>query len=298
MKKILIIKLGLSETLDPEIGKISSLGDVLRTTPVLTVLKDKYPDSQISWLVDESAYPLLEGNPYIDRILIWDVFTGFQLLQEYFDILVNLEKIPGLCALSGQINAWQKFGFRFDPVRGTYMPYEGSEYVYEICTNQHAKINNMKYWQEAIIEMVGGQWREQPYIIGYRPATEETFDVGFNCMVGKKWPEKAWLVERWTALDEMLLKDNLSVSWQRGLNNLHEYIDWINSCRILITNDSLGLHIALALNKKVIGLFGPSRSEEIYLYGISQVIQRNAMEEIAVMDVYNAVAEICTARSV
>jgi len=38
--KILIIKLGYSETLDPEIGRVPSLGDVLRTTPILHALRE------------------------------------------------------------------------------------------------------------------------------------------------------------------------------------------------------------------------------------------------------------------
>ena len=39
--KILIIKLGFSETLDEEISRFSSLGDVLRTTPILPTLKEQ-----------------------------------------------------------------------------------------------------------------------------------------------------------------------------------------------------------------------------------------------------------------
>ena len=37
--KILIIKLGYSETLDQDIGRVPSFGDVLRTTPILWALK-------------------------------------------------------------------------------------------------------------------------------------------------------------------------------------------------------------------------------------------------------------------
>ena len=48
MKKILILKLGLSETLDSETSKIVSLGDVLRCTVVLEPLREKYPDSTIT----------------------------------------------------------------------------------------------------------------------------------------------------------------------------------------------------------------------------------------------------------
>ncbi|GAG88071.1 unnamed protein product, partial [marine sediment metagenome] len=73
-KKNLIIKLGYSETLDKEIGTTTSLGDVLRTTVILNYFKD----GDVSWLVDGRAYPLLEGNPFIKRILIFNLESVLQ----------------------------------------------------------------------------------------------------------------------------------------------------------------------------------------------------------------------------
>jgi len=287
--KILIIKLGLSETLDPEVGKISSLGDVLRSTPILHALKEKYPSGRITWLVDDAAAPLLHGNELIDKLIIWDSFTGFQLMAEKFDIVINLEKILGLCALSNMINAWKKYGFRFDEVTGSYHVYEGAEYALDLCTIRHTKQNNEKVWQEILVEMIGGEWKHQPYILGYKPKSAVSHDVGFNFKVGAKFPEKAWDDNNWKELETRLQKDGMSVSWQEGLSNLYEYIEWINSNRILVTNDSLGLHIALALNKKVVALFGPTSSKELYFYNNSRVIQKTAMSEITVDEVYPAI---------
>jgi len=63
-----------------------------------------------------------------------------------------------------------------------------------------------------------------------------------------------------------------SISWQEGKNNLYDYMDWIGSCRMLITNDSLGMHLAFAFNKKSICLFGPTDSSEVYFYPGSTLI--------------------------
>ena len=112
--KILIIKLGYSETLDKEVSKVVSLGDIIRTTPILEPLKEKYPKSEILFLTHEKSYELIENNPYIDKVLVWDEFIGYLLLKERFDIVINLEKHPGICALADMIDAWQKFGFRLD----------------------------------------------------------------------------------------------------------------------------------------------------------------------------------------
>jgi|TARA_B100000959_G_scaffold109373_1_gene115368 heptosyltransferase-2 len=92
LAKILIVKLGYSKTLDPEISRTSSLGDVLRTT----VLLHKFKDDHVSWLVDEHASPLLEENPLIQRILIYDLNSVLQLHHKRFDTVINLEKVPGI----------------------------------------------------------------------------------------------------------------------------------------------------------------------------------------------------------
>ena len=87
--KILIIKTGYSETLDQNISFKSSLGDVLRTTVILHLLKDNH----VTWLVDKHAFKLLYRNPYIDKILIYDKTTALQLQTEKFDTVINFEKV-------------------------------------------------------------------------------------------------------------------------------------------------------------------------------------------------------------
>ncbi|HTY39260.1 MAG TPA: glycosyltransferase family 9 protein [Bacteroidota bacterium] len=271
--KILIIKLGYSETLDSEIGKIVSLGDVLRATVMLGPLKEKYPDSHLTWLVSERAEPLLVQNPFIDRILTWDQFVPFQLMREKFDIVINLEKVPGVCAVADMIDAWTKYGFRFDSVRGTYDAYEkGRDFISYIETKKTRPAKTG--WQQVMVEMLGGvEWSGQRYVIGYRPKTELTFDVGLNFEVGPKWPAKGMPLGKWKSLERKLLDAGLSLSWQRGQGDLYEYMDWINSCRVLVTSDSLGLHIAFAYERNVVGLFGPTDPSEIYLYDGSVVLR-------------------------
>lgn len=273
--KILIIKLGYSETLDPEIGRIPSLGDVLRTTPILRALKEKYPDSHITWLVTEHAEQLLLGNEFLDRILVWDGFVPFQLMKEKFDVLINLEKIAGVCALADMIDAWMKYGFRFDTNTGAYHGYEkGLDFISYIECKKSDKTKG--YWQQVLIQMLGVPWKQQEYVLGYKSKTLETVDFGFNYEVGSKWPYKSLPMDTWKELEGRLNNRGYSVSWQQGNKNLYEYMDWINSCRVLITNDSLGLHLAFALGKKVVGMFGPTDPKEVYFYNGCRIIQSKA----------------------
>lgn len=54
------------------IVRLSAIGDVLHTTSVIHNLKRLYPDCQITWLVSAPADSLLQENPDIDRLLVWD----------------------------------------------------------------------------------------------------------------------------------------------------------------------------------------------------------------------------------
>jgi heptosyltransferase-2 len=267
MAKVLIIKLGYSETLDKEINKTTSLGDVLRTTVILNYLRN----DDVSWLVDEKAYPLLEGNPFIRRILIFNLESVLQLQHERFDTVINLEKGPGICAFSDSINAWRRFGFRFDSSHGIAQAYDGAEKVLSLCLDLEKKKGNLKYWQEALASMIGKKWNREEYILAYKSGNKVIYDIGFNYNIGDKWKNKAWPKEYWQEL-EKILKGKYSVVWQKGLTNLYEYMDWINSCRLIITNDSLGMHLAIALKKRVLAFFGPSSSKEVYLYGLGKIL--------------------------
>lgn len=261
MAKVLIIKLGYSETLDPRVGEVSSLGDVLRSTVILHLFKKE----QVTWLVDKKAYLLLDGNKYIDRVLVYNLSSVLQLQSEKFDTVINLEKGPGICALADSIKAWRRYGFRFDENTGESQIYDKSEHVFQICKDITIKKHHIDRWQQAIMEMVGGKWDKEEYVLGYKPKSKLKYDVGLNWQVGTKWPNKAWPREYWDRLGE-LLEGKFSYSMQQGENDLREYIEWVNSCRLLVTADSLGQHIALALKRNVLILYGPTNPNETYLY--------------------------------
>jgi 3-deoxy-D-manno-octulosonic-acid transferase/heptosyltransferase-1 len=52
------------------IVKLSAIGDVIHTLPSLAALRRCYPQSHISWVVEESASDLLMDHPLLDRVLV------------------------------------------------------------------------------------------------------------------------------------------------------------------------------------------------------------------------------------
>jgi heptosyltransferase II len=264
MKRILIIKLGYSETLDSMLSLTTSLGDVLRTTVILHF----FAKDQVDWLVDEKAAPLLAGNKYISTVWSYNpsVLDALRLIS--YDTVINFEKMPDICRFAASLNTKHFYGFL----------YNGSGYemraqdrnnspgkLVELSMDLSKKKQNKDHWQKILCDAIERKWNGQRYILGYQPKSLVSCDVGFNWATSSKWMNKSWPMSHWKKL-EQLLSAKYTVTWQRGLNSLYEYIDWINSCRLVVTSDSLGLHICLALNKNVVALFGPTSVAEIYLY--------------------------------
>jgi heptosyltransferase I len=52
------------------IVKLSAIGDVIQTLPMLTALRRRFPEAQIDWVVEEEAAGLLKGYPGLDRVLV------------------------------------------------------------------------------------------------------------------------------------------------------------------------------------------------------------------------------------
>jgi len=255
--KVLIIKLGYSETLISAISTNCSLGDVFRTTAVLHLFKDDH----VTWLTDAAALPLLEGNPLIDRILAFDLLSLLQLEGERFDKVINLEKVPGICAFVKKISAWSHFGFRLDQETGKAEAYEMAYEALAVATLENKKKLNNKPWVEVLYTMLGATWTGESFVLGYQPKSVAESDLGFNIHVGHLLPLKAWPEKNWDGL-AALAEGRYTVTYQQNLHNLTGYIDWINSCRLLITSDTLGLYLGIALGKKVLGLFGPTMGSE------------------------------------
>ncbi|MBT8392594.1 MAG: glycosyltransferase family 9 protein, partial [Ignavibacteria bacterium] len=154
--------------------------------------------------------------------------------------------------------------------------------------------------------------------------------IGLNVGVGTKWPSKGWTAKRWEELIEILNSKNYNLLLLGGQdektlmarlcrkyqflintgynNSLVEFAAIVNLCDIIITADTLALHIGTALNKKIIALFGPTSISEINLFGCGIKItapddckcyyNKSCSEEVSCMEkitsgmIMNAVCEI------
>ena len=115
--------------------------------------------------------------------------------------------------------------------------------------------------------------------------------IGVNTGSGNRWPMKQWPIQccvdfirgllaekRCKVLlfggdEETARNEQIKEAAGDGLidtgchNSVREFVALVDLCDVLVTSDTLGLHVALGLGKKVVGLFGPTSAAEIDVYG-------------------------------
>src|ERR1043166_9975167 len=77
--------------------RLSSLGDILLTTPILRLIRTHYPLAQIDFLTTTIYQELLCANPCVDRLLLFDPQQGLRqnlrtLRQTCYDVIVDLHR--------------------------------------------------------------------------------------------------------------------------------------------------------------------------------------------------------------
>ena len=68
---------------------LSETGDVIRTTPILHAITNRYPDAEITWL---THYPVFVPKSIVHNILKWNQESVIWLQSREFDTLYNLDK--------------------------------------------------------------------------------------------------------------------------------------------------------------------------------------------------------------
>ena len=77
--------------------KLSAIGDVIHTLPALHLLKRKYPHAQITWLVENKAEDILKDHSLINHLIVFDrqkknIFKLIsRLRKESFDWVIDFQ---------------------------------------------------------------------------------------------------------------------------------------------------------------------------------------------------------------
>lgn len=256
-ERILIIKLG-------------AIGDVVRTTPILTRLKSVYPKSAIHWLTHTpEVIPSI-----VDRTFRFNPEHLEILKATRYDLLLSLDKDREACALATQIRAKKKMGFKL--VRGNCSPMNKSAES-KWLTGLFDDINrqNTISYQQEIFKLCGFRFQGEEILLevhkrGSWKLPKGKPVVGLNTGCGKRWTTRLWPDRHWIQLAKSLKKAGYTVLWLGGEQedqknrrfarltktmylghfDLQIFIDLVDQCDIVVTAVTMALHLALGLKRK------------------------------------------------
>jgi len=66
--------------------RLGAMGDIIHTLPAVTALKRGHPGSHVTWVVEPQWATLLEGNPFVDRVLLLRRGSGTGLLESWREL--------------------------------------------------------------------------------------------------------------------------------------------------------------------------------------------------------------------
>jgi ADP-heptose:LPS heptosyltransferase len=290
--------------------KLAALGDVIRTAALLPGLRDAWPKSHITWVTRPNAVRMLANHPLIDRLLTFDAESLCHLEHERFDLCLSLDKEPGPSALAMRTDAREKCGIGLSaygtpyPLNAECVPY----FLLGLDDELKFKRNHTSYPQ-LIYEAVGLEYRGQRYELHPSRAERTRADrvwqilgvapgeivVGLNTGAGHVFANKNWPADRFVALARRLTGEHvwrvalLGGPEERALNTSitqacpdvldtgceHRELEFaalVRRCAVVVTGDTMAMHVAIAGGVPVVVLFGPTCPQEIDLYGRGEKI--------------------------
>ena len=79
--------------------QIKMIGDVLASTVICEAIKKVHPESEVHYLIQKNTFPVVDNNPFIDRVLFFDsskhkglsglIQYGKELKKENYDCIID-----------------------------------------------------------------------------------------------------------------------------------------------------------------------------------------------------------------
>ncbi len=270
------------------------IGDVLLSTPVIKALRENYPHAYIAVMVSPYSKDIVEGNPYLDEVIIYDkegkhrswrrtLKFARNLKKKRFDLALVLHPtnrvhlITLLAAIPRRVGYDRKLGFLLTD-RIVHLKHLGEKHELEYTLD--------------LLRYVGIEPQDKNPFMPIREDSERWADkilrdeeVGQSDKLlalhpGASCPSKIWPYQRFAEVADKLnqkygfkilvlagpkelgLAEKLISHMQAkavnlaGRTSVSQLASILKRCRLFISNDSGPVHIASAVGVPVISIFG------------------------------------------
>lgn len=322
--------------------KTGAMGDVVRTTALLPGLRRRDPGLELTWITAPRAIELIEDHPDVARAVSIDEAADAPWRRQSYDWVLCLDDGVDECPLASSLAAGRLSGgclasdgtLRYtDDVApwfgmGLLRPEEqgGLDRANALKKSNRETFGAMYYRS---LDLPGPVARPFVPLRPARLAAARSWLAG----AGGRWRFKSW-GEAETAVLARRLADEIGAAVvvfggpaERARNGrivaaagrrrvvatptdlgLLEFAALIDRCDVLVTSDSLALHLGIARGRRVVVFFGPTSEAEIDLYGRGEKVitpldcrccylsdcsvRPHCMQSISIDDLLDAVARV------
>jgi heptosyltransferase-2 len=275
------------------------IGDVVLATAMAEAL-DQLDNAEIHFLVRKGNESLLENNPFVDRVWIWNkqqnklrnLFQlGNEIRKEKFDCVINLQRFASTGFLTWRSGAAKRIGFEENPFSFCF----SSKFKHEVNNGLHEVNRNL----ELLREFVPGDFPPRLF-----PSAKNFEKVAaykshpFVCVA----PSSVWYTKQWPkenfiqlvselakkyhvfllgaksdfALCEEVIGKNLTKSTNLcGKLNFLESAALMRDAAMNFVNDSAPMHFASAMNAPTTAFFCSTIPE----FGFGPLSERSRVVE-------------------
>ncbi|MBL0056135.1 MAG: glycosyltransferase family 9 protein [Chitinophagaceae bacterium] len=317
--------------------RFSSIGDIVLTTPVIRCLRKKMPDAEIHFLTKQAFAGMLTSNPYIDKVhILGDSFELMlhELKTEEYDQIIDLHHNLRTLRIKRFLKGVPSFSFNklnvekylFTSLRINLLPKkhivdrnletlssfgvtdDGLGLDYFIPDREQVKNEDLptSHLHGYIALVIGAALNTKKMPLHKLKELCLAIDHPIILLGGKEDHENGKAIAK---------VDEIKIYNACGKYSLHESADLVRRSKLVITHDTGLMHIAAALQKPIISVWGNtvpafgmypyygSRSQQHYdVVQVSQLWCRpcskigydkcpkghfNCMEKIPVNDIVN-----------
>lgn len=290
------------------IVKLSAMGDIIHTMVALQFVKNRYPNSTIDWIVEESFKDILSYNPHINNILSVNlkaikkdkskIMEQIRLLQEYrkndYDVIIDAQGLLKSALVSRfvknkKIDSYI-VGFDKDSIREPIASKFYDKYI-KIPYSANVIKRNLKVICDPLKVIINDKMvlEKQPFLFISKQNSKKDYVV---FVIGASTKNKIYPKEKFLKLSKYIDKDILIIwgndeeyataKWLKEKNNklnidtkgdINHLKSIIQNASIVIGGDTGPTHMAWALNVPSIILFGNTPyKRNTYLTNINKIL--------------------------